>query len=116
MRVVCRSIKTLRPPYTEAVTPEEVEAAALQYVRKVAGMRSPSARNAPAFEAAVRAVADATAELLRDVEVRASPRQPAEAAVPGPSGTEASASTSTSTRGPTSAASSSSNHRSTASS
>ena len=53
---MCRSIKTLRPPYVEAVGPHDVEAAALQYVRKVAGMRTPTARNAAAFDEAVRAV------------------------------------------------------------
>jgi len=69
-RVVCRSIKTLRPPFTEAVTDADVEAAALQYVRKVAGMRAPSARNQEAFDAAVTEVARATRELLGGIEVR----------------------------------------------
>ena len=78
---MCRSIKTLRPPYTDEVTPEEVAAAALQYVRKVAGMRQPSARNAAAFDAAVEAVTAATTTLLRDVTVRQVAR-PVEAAVP----------------------------------
>lgn len=67
---MCRSIKTLRPPFTEDVGPDDVRAAALQYVRKVAGMRSPAAHNAVAFEAAVEAVAEATDVLLRDVVVR----------------------------------------------
>jgi hypothetical protein len=67
---MCRSIKTLRPPYTEDVGPEEVRAAALQYVRKVVGMRTPAAHNAVAFEAAVDAVTQATQALLRDVTVR----------------------------------------------
>ncbi len=40
---MCRSIKTLRPPYVDEATPEDVSAAALQYVRKIAGMRKPSA-------------------------------------------------------------------------
>lgn len=66
---MCRSIKTLRPPYAEHVTSEEVHAAALQYVRKIAGMRQPSARNQQAFDAAVEAVAAATDTLLRDVTV-----------------------------------------------
>jgi hypothetical protein len=66
---VCRSIKTLRPPYTEDVTDDEVTAAALQYVRKIAGMRQPSARNRDAFDAAVDAVAAATRTLLTDVTV-----------------------------------------------
>lgn len=71
---MCRSIKTLRPPYTDDPTPQDVEAAALQYVRKIAGMRAPSARNREAFEAAVQAVALATQDLLRDVTVRPAAR------------------------------------------
>jgi hypothetical protein len=67
---VCRSIKTLRPPYTETVTDADVHAAALQYVRKIAGMRAPSSRNHEAFEAAVADVARATQELLDRIEVR----------------------------------------------
>jgi hypothetical protein len=70
MTGVCRSIKTLRPPYTDEVTDADVEAAALQYVRKVAGMRAPAAHNREVFDSAVRAVAEATAVLLRDVQVR----------------------------------------------
>lgn len=61
---MCRSIKTLRPPYTEDATPADSRAAALQYVRKVAGMRAPSKANTDAFEAAVAAVTHATDELL----------------------------------------------------
>jgi hypothetical protein len=61
---MCRSIKTLRPPYTKDATTEDSRAAALQYVRKVAGMRSPSKANAEAFEAAVAAIASATDDLL----------------------------------------------------
>jgi hypothetical protein len=61
---MCRSIKTLRPPYTEDATTEDSHAAALQYVRKVAGMRSPSKANAEAFDAAVSAIAQVTDDLL----------------------------------------------------
>jgi hypothetical protein len=68
---MCRSIKTLRPPYTEQVTEAEVRAAALQYVRKVSGFRAPAARNAAAFDEAVDAVADATSVLLGRLQVRA---------------------------------------------
>jgi len=67
---MCRSIKTLRPPYVEAATDDDVAAAALQYVRKIAGMRAPAAHNAAAFDEAVQAVAEATRVLLRDVKVR----------------------------------------------
>ncbi len=68
---MCRSIKTLRAPYTEQVTDEDVRAAALQYVRKVSGFRTPAAHNALAFGAAVDAVALATRDLLDRLEVRA---------------------------------------------
>jgi hypothetical protein len=60
---MCRSIKTLRKldhPITEA----EIEAAALQYVRKISGYRAPSRANAAAFERAVREVSAATRALL----------------------------------------------------
>ncbi|WP_016907191.1 DUF2277 domain-containing protein [Streptomyces xiaopingdaonensis] len=67
---MCRSIHTLRPPYTEDVTEEEVRAAALQYVRKVSGFRRPAAHNAEAFDRAVDAVAAATDELLASLVVR----------------------------------------------
>jgi hypothetical protein len=68
---MCRSIKTLRPPYAEVVTDEDMRAAALQYVRKISGFRAPAARNAAAFDEAVDEVAAATARLLDALEVRA---------------------------------------------
>ncbi len=68
---MCRSIKTLRPPYTETVTDEDVRAAALQYVRKVSGFRAPSQRNTEAFEHAVSEVAAATERLLGTLVVPA---------------------------------------------
>jgi hypothetical protein len=64
---MCRSIKTLRPPYTEHPTSEDSHAAALQYVRKVAGMRSPSRANTEAFERAVADIAHITDHLLADL-------------------------------------------------
>ena len=67
---MCRSIKTLRPPFTDDVTDDDVRAAALQYVRKISGFRAPAPHNAEAFEAAVAAVADATSSLLGDLRVR----------------------------------------------
>jgi hypothetical protein len=67
---MCRSIKTLRPPYTDDVTDADIKAAALQYVRKVSGFRSPATHNAEAFDTAVAAVAAATAELLGQLQVR----------------------------------------------
>jgi hypothetical protein len=67
---MCRSIKTLRPPYTDEATADDVRAAALQYVRKIAGMRAPSSANVAAFEAAVDEVAVATDRLLSSLVVR----------------------------------------------
>lgn len=66
---MCRSIKTLRPPYTDEVGPADMQAAALQYVRKVAGMRSPSKANEVAFTEAVRQVAAATDQLLASLTI-----------------------------------------------
>jgi hypothetical protein len=70
LATMCRSIKTLREPYTENVTDADVRAAALQYVRKISGFRAPAGHNAEAFERAVSAVAEATSELLDHLEVR----------------------------------------------
>jgi hypothetical protein len=67
---MCRSIKTLRPPYTEAVTEADMRAAALQYVRKISGFRAPAARNAAAFDEAVEEIAASTARLLATLEIR----------------------------------------------
>jgi hypothetical protein len=67
---MCRSIKTLRPPYTEPVTEDDMRAAALQYVRKVSGFRQPARHNAEAFEQAVEAVTSATRALLGQLEIR----------------------------------------------
>jgi len=69
---MCRSIKTLRPPFVEAATAEEAHAAALQYVRKISGFRAPSRANAEAFEQAVAAVTEATVELLAGLDTRGS--------------------------------------------
>lgn len=67
---MCRSIKTLRDPETPP-TEDEVRAAALQYVRKVSGYRSPSKANAQTFEAAVEEVTSATKKLLDTLVVKA---------------------------------------------
>ena len=60
---MCRSIKTLRGPDL-VVTDEEIQAAALQFIRKVSGYRVPSQANRPAFDRAVDDVAAASARLL----------------------------------------------------
>ena len=61
---MCRSIKTLRPLFQEQVTSEDINAAALQYVRKISGFRKPSNVNEEAFELAVSEIAHASAHLL----------------------------------------------------
>ncbi len=66
---MCRSIRTLRPPYAEA-TDEDVRAAALQFVRKVSGYRTPSRANAEAFDTAVDEIAASSARLLASLQLR----------------------------------------------
>ncbi len=66
---MCRSIRTLRGT-AEPASDEEVRAAALQFVRKVSGYRTPSRRNAEAFETAVDQVAAATRHLLASLAAR----------------------------------------------
>jgi hypothetical protein len=69
---MCRNITTLRGLEPEA-TPEEIEAAARQYVRKVSGVQATSARTGEAFERAVQKVTEATAELLAALPPRQQP-------------------------------------------
>lgn len=64
---MCRSIKQLRRRERD-VSAEEIEAAALQFVRKVSGYRVPSRANAAHFEAAVAEVSAATRRLLGALE------------------------------------------------
>jgi hypothetical protein len=70
---MCRNIKTLHnfePPATE----EEVEAAALQYVRKISGSNKPSKANEAAFERAVAAVTAASRRLRDELVTQAPPK------------------------------------------
>lgn len=69
---MCRNITELRG-LEPAATDEEIEAAARQYIRKVSGLRHPSAANEAAFEAAVRKVTTATHELLDALPERRQP-------------------------------------------
>jgi hypothetical protein len=69
---MCRNITNLRGLDPEA-TPEEIEAAALQYVRKVGGVSTLSSRTEDAVERAVRKVAAATEELLAELPARKAP-------------------------------------------
>ncbi|MBO4273695.1 DUF2277 domain-containing protein [Microbispora triticiradicis] len=67
---MCRSIKTLRPPFADEVTEDDIRAAALQYVRKISGFRAPAAHNAEAFDHAVEEIARASTALLASLQVR----------------------------------------------
>jgi len=69
---MCRNITTLRG-LQPAATPEEIEAAARQYVRKVSGVQAVSAVNEEAFDRAVRLITDATSELLAGLPPRKQP-------------------------------------------
>jgi len=69
---MCRNITTLRGLEPSA-TAEEIEAAARQYVRKVSGVQTTSTATEVAFEAAVRQITRATAELLAVLPARRQP-------------------------------------------
>jgi hypothetical protein len=64
---MCRNIKQLRQP-DYSPTNEEVQAAALQFVRKVSGYRKPSKANQAAFDEAVSQISIATQSLLDALE------------------------------------------------
>ncbi|HEX3041306.1 MAG TPA: DUF2277 domain-containing protein [Solirubrobacterales bacterium] len=70
---MCRNIRTLHnfdPPATD----EEIQASALQYVRKISGSTKPSQANSEAFDEAVEAVADVTRQLLDRLVTTAPPK------------------------------------------
>jgi hypothetical protein len=70
---MCRNIRPLHN-FAPPATSEEVQAAALQYVRKVSGATKPSQANAEAFDLAVREVAEATQRLLDSLVTTAPPK------------------------------------------
>jgi hypothetical protein len=70
---MCRNIKTLYN-FDPPVTPEEVRAASLQFVRKITGFNKPSKANEVAFLAAIDEVAAASARLLQSLETTAAPK------------------------------------------
>ena len=69
---MCRSIKVLRDGGT-AASPEDIEAAALQFVRKISGFRKPASHNEEVFEAAVKEITDSSRRLLDSLVVRGAP-------------------------------------------
>ncbi|WP_439663914.1 DUF2277 domain-containing protein [Lentzea sp. HUAS TT2] len=70
---MCRNIRVLHN-FEPPATSDEVQAAALQYVRKVGGAAKPSAANQAAYDKAVAAVAAATQELLDALVTTAPPK------------------------------------------
>ncbi len=70
---MCRNIHTLHN-FEPAATNEEVQAAALQYVRKISGTTKPSKANEEAFERAVAEIAHITGHLLEDLVTTAPPK------------------------------------------
>ena len=67
---MCRSIKTLRRK-EEPATPAEIEAAALQFVRKISGYRRPAQRNQAPFNLAVSEISLASGRLLAALQAPA---------------------------------------------
>jgi len=69
---MCRNITTLRG-LEPVATPEEIEAAARQFVRKISGVQKPSAATEVAFEKAIAEIAHITTHLLADLPPRKQP-------------------------------------------
>jgi hypothetical protein len=63
---MCRSIKPLRS-LDHPVTEQEIQEAALQYVRKISGYRKPSKANQKAFDLAIKEIAKSTGKLLENL-------------------------------------------------
>jgi len=70
---MCRNIRTLHN-FDPPASPEEIRAAALQYVRKVSGFTQPSRANEEAFTHAVDVVAQASTQLLHELQTSAPPK------------------------------------------
>jgi hypothetical protein len=70
---MCRNIRPLAN-FAPPASPEEIEAAALQYVRKISGSTRPSRANAEAFDRAVAEVAAISARLLGELVTTAAPK------------------------------------------
>jgi hypothetical protein len=70
---MCRNIRVLHN-FDPPATSEEVQSAALQYVRKVSGMTKPSQANQAVFDRAVHEIAHLTQHLLEDLVTAAPPK------------------------------------------
>jgi len=76
---MCRNIKTLYN-FDPPVTPDEVRAASLQFVRKITGFNKPSKANEAAFLNAIDEVANISLRLLQSLETTAPPKNRGEEA------------------------------------
>ncbi|HUL34518.1 MAG TPA: DUF2277 domain-containing protein [Candidatus Eisenbacteria bacterium] len=70
---MCRNIRTLYN-FDPPVTPEEVRAASLQFVRKITGFHKPSISNAATFNSAIEEIAAVSTRLLKSLETTAPPK------------------------------------------
>jgi hypothetical protein len=70
---MCRNIKLLHN-FDPPVTPEEIRAASLQFVRKISGFNAPSKSNEASFQAAVDEIAGISARLLNSLQTSSPPR------------------------------------------
>ena len=70
---MCRNIRTLYN-FDPPATPEEIDAAALQYVRKISGFTKPSQVNQEPFDRAVREIAAISARLMGELQTGAPPK------------------------------------------
>jgi hypothetical protein len=70
---MCRNIKTLFN-FDPLVTPEEIQNASLQFVRKISGFHKPSKANEAAFQTAVEEIAAASSRFLHSLETTAPPK------------------------------------------
>ena len=70
---MCRNIKTLYN-FDPPVTPDEVRAASLQFVRKITGFNKPSKANEAAFLNAIDEIANVSLRLLQSLETTAPPK------------------------------------------
>ncbi len=77
---MCRSIKTLFN-FSPPANPDDIRAAALQFVRKISGFRHPSQANQAAFDRAIEDISHASHHLLSSLQTHAKPRDRAQAAV-----------------------------------
>ena len=77
---MCRNIRTLYN-YEPPVTNDEIDAAAIQFVRKVSGFTRPSKANEAAFAEAIKQISETTKRLMNQLETKAAPKNREQEAV-----------------------------------